>query len=100
MATRALARARHTRNRQPSTLGSLGLAVFPSALGWMAIVGQGDTLLRLTFGHDSYDAAMKALLADRRWWQAAGAAIESLDWNPPLVCRLQAYAEGAADDFL
>src|SRR5207249_2714132 len=37
---------------------------------------------------------------DRQWWQEAGAAIESMDWNPPLVRRLQAYAEGAADDFL
>jgi methylated-DNA-[protein]-cysteine S-methyltransferase len=85
---------------EPSHRTSLGLAVFPSALGWMAVVGKEDTLIRLTFGHGSYDDAMAALRDDHPWWQAAGAAITSMDWNPRLVRRLQAYADGAADNFL
>ncbi len=78
----------------------LGMAIFPSALGWMAMIGRGETLLHLTFGHASPDDALAALRANGDAWQAASLEIASTDWNAGLAVRLQAYAEGKADDFL
>jgi methylated-DNA-[protein]-cysteine S-methyltransferase len=74
------------------------VAVFPSALGWMAIVGGSPAakrfrLKQLTFGHASPGAALTGL----------NLAVEEVppveDWNPRLVRRLQAYADGRRDDF-
>ena len=94
------------------------LSVFPSALGWMALVTAGDCVLRLSFGHASpreavadvtplggrcdhaefaelIDPSSKScLLAEREAARAASNGINSLP------ARLQAYAEGAADNFL
>jgi methylated-DNA-[protein]-cysteine S-methyltransferase len=83
--------------------GELGLALFPSALGWIAMLGRGKTLLRLTFGHTSAADALAALRADGSWTDAPqfpALDIGDADWNPPLARRLRAYAQGAADDFL
>ncbi len=69
------------------------LDVFPSDLGWMAMLGSQKGLRRLTFGHDSPEAAVRA---------TPGAAVEKTEptpWNRPLKRRLQAYAEGERDDF-
>lgn len=70
------------------------LSVFPSRLGWMAIVGSGDVLKNLTFGHSSADQAVASL--------NSGGIREARKgrWNTDLVERLQAYALGAYDDFL
>ena len=76
------------------------MAIFPSALGWMAMLGRGETLLQLTFGHASPDDALAALRAGGDAWQASSLEIASTDWNPGLAGRLQAYAEGKGDDFL
>jgi methylated-DNA-[protein]-cysteine S-methyltransferase len=70
------------------------LVVFPSSLGWFAILGEKDRIKELTFGHSSARAAKKALppglLAQARFVRR----------KPPLVRRLQAYAKGAfRDDF-
>jgi methylated-DNA-[protein]-cysteine S-methyltransferase len=74
------------------------VAVFPSALGWMALVGSSPAskqlrLKQLTFGHASPGAALTGL----------NLAVEEVpaveDWNPRLVRRLQAYADGRRDDF-
>lgn len=70
------------------------LSVFPSALGWIAVQGGGDALKQLSFGHASPDAALRSL--DPKL--AASAGIGS--WNPRIVNRLQAFAEGAPDAFL
>jgi methylated-DNA-[protein]-cysteine S-methyltransferase len=74
------------------------LATFPSALGWMAMLGAGDVLWALTFGQPSPLAALRDL-----WQQDSGReqprASGDADWNPKLVRRLQAYADGAIDDF-
>lgn len=67
------------------------IALFPSALGWMALAGRGHVTTRLTFGHGSPDAALSDLnLVD----------VKLANWNPRLVKRLQAYAQGAHDAFL
>jgi methylated-DNA-[protein]-cysteine S-methyltransferase len=69
------------------------MAVFPSALGWIAIVGRGEVVEQLTFGHDSPREAIAAL---------GDGGLEARDakpWHPRLVARLQAYVERGNDDF-
>jgi len=69
------------------------LVVFPSELGWIALVGAGDVLCRLSFGHRGPDAAVAAL-----GHELAEAAVEGA-WNPGLIERLRAYAAGEPVDF-
>ena len=69
------------------------IVLFHTALGWMAMVGADAGLKRLTFGHESPEAALGHLEPAIR----ADALVGS--WNLPLVKRLQAYAHGARDDF-
>lgn len=70
------------------------VVIFPSALGWMAVVGQDRWLKRLSFGHASAEAALAALSP----WPVETARPGR--WNQGLVERLQAYAAGAREDFL
>lgn len=69
------------------------ITTFPSALGWFAVAGKGRAILGLAFGHKSPEAAIRALgsklLVDADYGP----------WNPRLVKRLQAYAEGKPVDF-
>jgi len=69
------------------------VVVFPTRLGWFALVGSGTKLRALTFGHPTRAAALEALdpglLARAREGQ----------WNPSLVARLRAYASGRPADF-
>ena len=69
------------------------VVVFPTSLGWMAIVGCGQVLKQLTFGHAS--AARAAIALDPALTEDA----RVVNWNPRLVHRLQAYAMGGAEDF-
>jgi methylated-DNA-[protein]-cysteine S-methyltransferase len=69
------------------------IAVFRSALGWMAMVGQGRVLEQLTFGHPTSRAARAALDSELTRDAAPGT------WNSRLIARLQAYAAGRPDDF-
>jgi methylated-DNA-[protein]-cysteine S-methyltransferase len=77
----------------PTSSRSHLLVLFPSRLGWMAMIGAGDVLCQLTLGHSSPRAAAAAcdpqLLASAR--RAA--------WNEPLRRRLQSYARGTPVDF-
>lgn len=70
------------------------LAVFPSRLGWMAIIGSGDVLKYLTFGHSTAAKALASVHTTRIEDARTGR------WNQQLVERLQAYAAGSYDDFL
>ncbi len=70
------------------------LSVFPSALGWFAVQAAGSALKQLSFAHESPDAALRSLDAK----VAASATVG--DWNPKLIQRLQAFAEGARDSLL
>ncbi|MGD0517272.1 MAG: methylated-DNA--[protein]-cysteine S-methyltransferase [Thermoguttaceae bacterium] len=70
------------------------MVIFPSSLGWFALLGNKGRIKELTFGHPSARSAKKALspgfLAQAR----------SMCGKPPLVRRLQAYAKGVdKDDF-
>jgi len=69
------------------------LTVFRTRLGWMAAIGAGRVLKRLTFGHPSARQAVASL------GPAAPAAGRRGAWNPELVRRLQAYAAGRPDSF-
>ena len=69
------------------------LVAFATRLGWMALVGSGDTLEQLTFGHPTAETALAALDPALRRGARRGT------WNRPLVARLKAYAAGRPDDF-
>ncbi|MHB0959670.1 MAG: methylated-DNA--[protein]-cysteine S-methyltransferase [Pirellulaceae bacterium] len=69
-------------------------AVFPSQLGWMAACWQGSRLQQLLFGYTSQRKAQDAM---------GGQAADRRSLEPPrqeLIYRLQAVAQGEADDFL
>jgi methylated-DNA-[protein]-cysteine S-methyltransferase len=70
----------------------LTLTVFPTKLGWMALLTAGGAVRQLTFGHPSAAAAKKAL-----GHRVSGALPGKL--CAPLVRRLRAYASGAPDSF-
>jgi methylated-DNA-[protein]-cysteine S-methyltransferase len=70
------------------------MTIFPSRIGWFAMLVEGDRIKELTFGHKTSVLAKKALSADL----AAGARLRKT--CPKLVRRLQAFANGTAkDDF-
>ena len=69
------------------------VAIFPSELGWMAMVGSGHVLRGLAFGHQSPERALDAL------GLSTCPNVEAGDWNGPLLRRLQAYASGQRVNF-
>jgi methylated-DNA-[protein]-cysteine S-methyltransferase len=69
------------------------LAVFPSALGWIAITGRGKTVAQVVFGYATPRDAVAAL------GDFEHVAQREEIWNPRLVARLQAFAERGGDDF-
>lgn len=78
--------------------------VFPSALGWMALVTADSRVRRLSFGHATPQAARDDVVwrLPLRAETSAGKANsedQAAD-DVSLIARLQAYAEGAGDDFL
>ena len=90
------------------------ILVFPSRLGWMAIVTAGKTLQRLTFGHPTAAAAKAAItklwggnctdihvIRPKRGLKTGRLSRQdpSADGVNAIVGRLQAYAAGRPDDF-
>jgi len=69
------------------------LVVFPSELGWFALVGAGEAVCRVSFGHRTPDRAVAAL------GHELVAAATRAPWNRDLVERLEAYAAGDPADF-
>lgn len=59
----------------------------------MAMAGHDEVLCRLTFGHSTRVAALKALGPPPAFHPAQAG------WNHALVARLQAYAAGGYDEF-
>jgi len=70
------------------------LVVVTTKLGWIALVGSGVVVKRVTFAHPSSQAAVEALEAELRQ------NVTRARWNDELVQRLVAFAEGVPDDFL
>jgi methylated-DNA-[protein]-cysteine S-methyltransferase len=69
------------------------LLVFPSKLGWMAVILVKSRVRQLTFGHPTSAAARAALPPEL----ASKAIVDSP--KSPLMVRLQRYASGVPDDF-
>jgi methylated-DNA-[protein]-cysteine S-methyltransferase len=72
---------------------SLWISMFPSPLGWFAILGEKNRIKQLTFGHDSAFSARQALnpsLANQATF---------LRRKHPLADRIQAYLKGRRDSF-
>ncbi len=82
------------RRREPSNRDlPATVYVFPSRLGWMAMVGADGVLKALSFAYRSREDAIKALppiLTDHARFGS---------WHPELARRLKAFAAGARDDF-
>jgi methylated-DNA-[protein]-cysteine S-methyltransferase len=76
---------------------STGIHVFPSDLGWMALVWNGDRLTRTTFGHPSATAAIASLEAEGELATSDGK--NPPDWIAELSTRLQSYAAGNDEQF-
>lgn len=68
------------------------LAVFKTPLGWCAMLGRGDVLSRLTFGHRTAELALEWLKADREF------NVRRSSWNPELADRISAVLAGEPDD--
>jgi methylated-DNA-[protein]-cysteine S-methyltransferase len=69
------------------------LTTFRTALGWCAMLGRGEELRALTFGHRDADAALAWLDSDL----TKGAGLSR--WNPGLARRITAVLDGEPDDF-
>jgi methylated-DNA-[protein]-cysteine S-methyltransferase len=86
-------------NRQPAeaTVG-LNLHVFPTNLGWFAILGVEQRLVAVFIGHTS-EAEVRRAVA--RYLTETGRSTLPLDrdWHPKLRHRLQQYTLGARVDF-
>lgn len=78
--------------------------VFPSALGWMALVTADGRVRRLSFGHSTPQAARDDVVWRRPFREKTPDHERTAENNDTaaesLVARLQAYAEGSGDDFL
>ncbi len=89
----------------PTAKSRPALSVFPSALGWMAVVTRGGAIVRLTFGHRRRKAALAAVArclppdVERGTVPIFVSAKMGLSPIRGLVRRLQSFARGRADDF-
>ena len=85
---------RPTRHSLPATMEVPRVDVFPSGLGWVATAWQRKRLYSLTFGHRSPQLAVTAL-----GLSADAPASVAAAPRDAFAKRLQAYADGRADDF-
>jgi methylated-DNA-[protein]-cysteine S-methyltransferase len=86
--TRSRDGERHTMSARGEGRPPDELSVFPTALGWFALVGRRKRVVALRPGLPSRHAAIAQ--ANRSF----GAALRLSDWNPELRRRLTAYARG------
>jgi methylated-DNA-[protein]-cysteine S-methyltransferase len=76
------------------------VAVFPTALGWIALATRRESLVRLVFGYPNARAAREALAIASKAKPADGHDSPVGSWTASLKDRLDAYAAGQADDFV
>ncbi|HWB11785.1 MAG TPA: methylated-DNA--[protein]-cysteine S-methyltransferase [Pirellulales bacterium] len=92
-------RPRHEINSAEASASAVRRAVvFPSALGWMSLVIDKGTVMQLSFGHGTPQEALAGVYAATEAGDVE--LVEDASESEPLVRRLQAYADGAQDDFL
>lgn len=80
-------------NKDRTLKSTLFMRIFPSELGWMALVADGKTVVQLTFGHRSPAAAKRRIAPELI------ARSEIVESETPLTRRLQAYASDGRDTF-
>ncbi len=68
------------------------ICLFPSEIGWMAIVGQGNSIRSISVGYSTAALAKKAILQSLE--NDDSRRLKESDWNPLLREELQAYAQG------
>jgi methylated-DNA-[protein]-cysteine S-methyltransferase len=71
------------------------VSVFPTELGWIALVGCGGRARALSFGHTSPVDVRQDVL---RRLRLSGDVVDE-DWSPELRERLQSFAHGEPVDF-
>ena len=76
-----------------STAVPTSIAVFPTRLGWMALVGCAGAVRQLRFGFPSAKTALAAVEPQLRLHGRIA------NWNRALIARLKRYAAGSPDDF-
>jgi methylated-DNA-[protein]-cysteine S-methyltransferase len=72
----------------------MSIAVFPTALGWIALAGARNSVSGISFGHRNAESAVNNL---QRQYDIE---LFEEDWIPSLRKRLIDFAEGKPDDFL
>src|SRR5689334_1954527 len=98
MATRIKKPSTSSTNRKTAKPSVTGVAALKTAIGWIALAWRDDALVRLSLGHDSEPAALRALLSDADLaanHETVSAA--AIPWK--LRDRLKNYAAGKRDDF-
>jgi len=100
MSTALLIDPRSSRSRRTGE-EPLNVAVFETALGWMALAVRRRSLVRLVFGYQNAEAAREALriAANAESDDENDAGTASPTWLAALTDRLVGYAAGEADDF-
>jgi methylated-DNA-[protein]-cysteine S-methyltransferase len=78
-----------------SLLPRCAVSIFPSELGWIALVGIKGRARALSFGHISPVDVRQDVL---RRLRLPGDVLDE-DWAPELRVRLQSYADGEPVDF-
>lgn len=75
------------------TSGEIQFCVFSTASGWMGLAGRSGRVCGLMLGHPDRQSVIDqaASMHGDGWRQS--------DWAPELAARLQAYLQGAVDDF-
>jgi len=81
---------------RPESDRSMQLSAFPTELGWMAIVGQNESVNAVFIGHSTRKSVEHRA---RQFSSQLERAIEVEDWFPDLREQLVAYAEGELIDF-
>ncbi len=82
------------------------IAVFPTALGWIALAAREESLVRLVFGYGNAQAAVAALERASKGKRIGSAGFGDVkdsaagSWTASVQDRLEAFSEGQADDFL
>ena len=69
------------------------ILIFPSALGWIAVIHTDRVLRRLSFGHRNPQKAAAALPPSPKRQALPDA------WERRLIARFQAYADGRREQF-
>jgi methylated-DNA-[protein]-cysteine S-methyltransferase len=76
------------------------LSVFPTEIGWMGVLGDGQIVAGVVIGHPTAVAVRKAVRGSINIIESVGgSALREEDWLPELRESLQNYAQGKRVEF-